>query len=358
MSNPKLIYLCLCTIAVIFFWHELEQFHSKDSSFKEYEETIQESPAIVFCFDPFKKITNVATNDEDSLALDPYKVKHYGPYKLGIDFNISYSKWGHYDIEIISNLTEGLNHIVDERKSGVRKFPLMLATMKTYYYGYCYRLLTKSVNKGWRIYIAIHFSRYLDVVPTADVYITSFENSYGITRDIWYDGEPLILKKLNKKDTGIKLKVKKRKYLKEVHRCRDAAFYKCFATRFAEADFSNCPKKCSPFSSVIYDLPDCNTKDEMKCAKKIFFPIWRNSTGKDCGKPCSFDEYYLRGMWEEEAKQHRIFLAYEFLKHENIKVYEEFFIYDTVGMMEELWGCSLAFHLAIYFLIYYFTAEN
>ena len=65
-----IIYLCLCTIAVIFFWHELEQFHSKYSSFKEYEESIQESPAIVFCFDPFKKITNVATNDENSLALD------------------------------------------------------------------------------------------------------------------------------------------------------------------------------------------------------------------------------------------------------------------------------------------------
>ena len=64
-----IIYLCLCTIAVIFFWHELEQFHSKYSSFKEYEESIQESPAIVFCFDPFKKITNVATNDENSLAV-------------------------------------------------------------------------------------------------------------------------------------------------------------------------------------------------------------------------------------------------------------------------------------------------
>ena len=86
-----IIYLCLCTIAVIFFWHELEQFHSKYSSFKEYEESIQESPAIVFCFDPFKKITNVATNDENSLALDPYKVKHYEPYKLGVDFNISYN---------------------------------------------------------------------------------------------------------------------------------------------------------------------------------------------------------------------------------------------------------------------------
>ena len=38
-------------------------------------------------------------------------------------------------------------------------------------------------------------------------------------------------------------------------------------------------------------------------------------------------------MWEEEAKQHRIFLAYEFLKFEKIKVYEKFLIYDTFGMI-------------------------
>ena len=43
-------------------------------------------------------------------------------------------------------------------------------------------------------------------------------------------------------------------------------------------------------------------------------------------------------MWEEEAKKHRIFLAYEFLKHEKVKVYEEYLIYDTVAMIGAVGG--------------------
>ena len=45
-----ILFISLCLISVFFMWGVLEKFTSKDTSFKQYGETITEHPTITICF--------------------------------------------------------------------------------------------------------------------------------------------------------------------------------------------------------------------------------------------------------------------------------------------------------------------
>ena len=67
-----LLFITLCVIAFLFMKEVLIQFNSGDTSFKQYESTISESPTITLCLNN-KFLSNYRYN-----------------YIYGIDFNISY----------------------------------------------------------------------------------------------------------------------------------------------------------------------------------------------------------------------------------------------------------------------------
>ena len=68
-----LLFITLCIIAIFFMKEVLIQYNSGDTSFKQYESTITESPTITLCLND-KFLTNYSWNE----------------HTYGIDLNISY----------------------------------------------------------------------------------------------------------------------------------------------------------------------------------------------------------------------------------------------------------------------------
>ena len=175
-------------------------------------------------------------------------------------------------------------------------------------------------------------------VPEIDAYVTSLENSYGVTYDTWNDGEELAKKSISKVG-GIKLRFKKRKYLKDGIRCSEQSFYQCFAERIEQADFGNCPRKCTHISLDGSELPYCNTLDEADCAGKAIAKTWNNITSEECRRPCEIYEFQEKGSWQDTSRGFNgTLFAYEFLKNELTKTSEEYLIYDTVGLIGSVGG--------------------
>ena len=329
-------YLCLCIFSFTFIWQVLKQYQSKDTSFKEYEESIDKSPTLVFCFSPHEKKKHSEDTNTSILELDSSKKQWYVPYILGRDFNTSLFHWSHDDFKEVDEIKLGTNTFTEDEYH--RQLILELNELKTMYFGTCYQLFSRTINIGWRIYIGFSFNKNLEKVPAIDAYVTSLENSYGVTYDTWNDGEELAKKSISKVG-GIKLRFKKRKYLKDGIRCSEQSFYQCFAERIEQADFGNCPRKCTHISLDGSELPYCNTLDEADCAGKAIAKTWNNITSEECRKPCEIYEFQEKGAWQDKSRDHDGFLfSYEFLKNEKTKTSEEYLIYDTVGLIGSVGG--------------------
>ena len=330
------LYLCLCIFSFIFMWQVLNQYQSKDTSFKEYEERIGKSPTLVFCLSPHAKAKYSGDTNKSILELDSSKKEWYVPYILGRDFNISLFHWSHDDFEIVDNFKVGTNNFTEEEYH--QQMILEVNEFKTMYFGTCYQIFSRTINIGWRIYIGFNFNKNLTKVPSIDAYVTSLENSYGVTYDTWNDGEELAKKTISKVG-GIKLRLKKLKYLKDDSHCSEQSFYQCFAERIEKADFGNCPRKCTHISLDGSELPHCDTIDEVNCAGKVIAKTWNNITSKECRRPCEIYEFQEKGSWQDTS---RVFngtlFSYEFLKNELTKTSEEYLIYDTVGLIGSVGG--------------------
>ena len=240
------------------------------------------------------------------------------------------------EVSINFMYTLGKNHIIDDTYH--TNLTMALHSIKTMFYGTCYQLYAETVNK-WRIYIGIHFNDALVKIPSVNAYATSFENSYGITHDLWADGDPVVMKNL-KYLSGIVFKLKKRSYLKEKWNCRDESFYQCFEKLYASADFSHCPRKCTHSTFGGSMLPDCQTINESVCANNIGYFMRHDIPSCSMKKPCNFYEFTAKGKWEDASQNstHRIMLAYEFFTNEKTQVYEEYLIYDTVALVGAIGG--------------------
>ena len=66
------LFVCLCIVSLFFMKEVLEKHFSKDTNFKQHEETISEHPTITICLPPFSVYDEVITI-----------------YNPGTDFNIS-----------------------------------------------------------------------------------------------------------------------------------------------------------------------------------------------------------------------------------------------------------------------------
>ena len=100
------------------------------------------------------------------------------------------------------------------------------------------------------------------------------------------------------------------------------------------------------------EFPSCNydDKEEWECGEKILDQVWYNvSKTNVCPKACSILQYtgkiFYEEIYEKEYQSinyneevYKIKFKYVFASPETVTVYEEYLIYDTVGMIGSVGG--------------------
>ena len=140
------------------------------------------------------------------------------------------------------------------------------------------------------------------------------------------------------------------KYLKETDKCQPESYYECLATQLdTVVECNECSDKCIPnaFSNLgkVYKSPFCqNDTENEKCALRIINQMQEQEIGTECQKACSSLEYFgevtiIRPCSSGYQSWNLYHFSY-FLSNQDFaaKVYAEYLIYDTIGMIGSVGG--------------------
>ena len=310
------LFLILAVTSGFFMKEVILNYFSKATSFKIYDEEIEELPSITVCPDPA----------QNSL-------------QYGKDFEIFYGK---------SNITlvEGTNDI----KFNDFEESVILEKLTTYQFGTCYMISTNkdhnqfNAEGGFEIFYlsyADHIQH--DKFPTAKIFIASKQNSYGTANSYWAEGD--VMKFDIDKNTykvGIQLDIAKEIYLIEKGLCQEESFQNCLGAELAKQDYSSCLKECVAYSLPNKDLPICETTEEMLCSLELIQSIFQEiATKRICKKSCTtfdiFGEVAVIAINKSEIFHYKT-IYYTIAPPYLVKVSEEYIIYDIIGMVASIGG--------------------
>ena len=306
-----ILFFGLLFSSMVFTWQVIEKFNSKATDFGLIKENISLLPVITICF----------TDTEKN-------------WKYQEDFNITY-------IILI-----GENEILKQ---------LDFEAIYTEYKGVCYQLNaekeSEQIEKEWH-QILIKSKKY--ELPTMEFYFTSVNNSYGIIYNDWRNGEVYKVDVNANNLKSISLTVEKHNYLKSESSCNYQSLYECFESKITLADLHNCSDKskyeniCFPTTlpNAIYPIckevtQDLEYEEYKKCTMEhLWSKIVVNDPGA-CPRPCTTLQYSGK-VFYENLKHFRngtaAFLEYKFAEPAYVKVYQEYLIFDAIGMIGSVGG--------------------
>ena len=320
-------YLSLLCICLSITWHVVDKFRSKSTNILQYEEPITKRPVITFCFDgkPFWRFNSRYGED--------FQLDHI--VKDGVDD-------GNGDF---SPLELGEN---GQQNATIKIFLKAVATMG---HGQCYQLKTTNVDKSALIsnvwnQITI---RFLSIetnpdLPDIKFFITSEENSYGVVKRDWRNGEVLTVELEPNNLKRLDLNVQKQVFLKSTTKCKDETFYECLTPYVMRANFTGCPKGCIPGSLpnqnyVPCDFEERNLYENYKCNTDIFKDIWQDLLiNNTCPRTCTTTEYSGKVVLEKSNTGTEVDLGYKFAEPEITTVHEEYVLFDVIDMICNVGG--------------------
>ena len=179
-------------------------------------------------------------------------------------------------------------------------------------------------------------------------FITSQKNSPGSSFLKWKDGKQLQIAMNKNNHLQYSIQPQIIKYLEETGECQEQPYYECIASQLDAMKSIECSNKCIPnvFSNLgkNYSTPFCqNDMDNEQCALKIIDQIQEQEIMSDCKKACSILEYTGKIVlnmprYSDKGENWNMYsLKYRLNDYETM-VYEEYFIYDTVGMIGSVGG--------------------
>ena len=326
------LFLGLCTLSAYFMREVVDKFISRDTSFKVYEEFIDEIPTMVLCS---------SDNSEISPPLSIQK-NNSVRFNYGKDFTITY--WQ----SILKNgKWVGDKIVLDEGENNIPNRFIYLETLTTAWSGFCFKINETTVkieNGEWR-YLSLKFNKTVDQknLPPWVVYFTSEKNAHGILRSWWFDGDIAVmyLKKFDRKQ--IILKPRKYKYLTNSNpSCGEASFYECWGSKSVNISFNTCPRKCLPYSvpNNEYDkIPLCDTVVEWDCAHKLYNMVMENITKSGiCPKLCTVSHYSGEGLKHGRTDSEYFGYWYTIAHPFTATITEEYLIYDTLTVISSVGG--------------------
>ena len=319
----------LLAISIVISKDVLQKYASKAASFKQREEevTVKEGITLVVGLWPLKKM--------DYPASIPYQ--SYDQWKLNQDFRLKFGvmnyKTAQDSIELKEN-TSGLNIT----HSGIGKVHFKKIAG---HYGYYYMInanMIKVKSPFWTfVNVQIDNNIADENVPFVDIYVSSRENTLGITMFNWLDGKRLTLTR-NQGVYWVEIQPKKIIKMISESKCGDIPFYECFQDELAFQNYDNCPRKCFSISTCGNLTPICETKEEFYCSHEITLRLKENTK---CLPVCTQIDYGIEYEYQEDLDKpnakRNITFGYR-LSNPKMKVEEEYFVHDFVGVLGSIGG--------------------
>ena len=306
----------------------LGQFFSEKTSFSQHEELVTHYPVISLFFNGYQASEINLTN-----VIFFYKSR-------GMNCSL-----GH-------KLVIGENNLKNDKYNKIEK--VILESLETIDGKKAYRIIHTTPileKKRPKIEISIYTMLKKKNNPLSDViyfYVTSKENSPGFIDATWKDGEPLQIGMKKNTHVSHNMRPQKVKYLEKTSNCQKESYYECIASQLDIIELNECSKKCIPnvFANMgkNYNTAFClNDTASQQC---IFKHMLKQVVKSKCKKSCSNLEYFgevvfsLPFQSEEDYTNWNAYLFHQKLTNLEFlaTVYEEYLIYDTIGMIGSVGG--------------------
>lgn len=331
MSLKYIVLLTLLLIAILISKDVLDQYTSKSTSFKEYEEyvTKTESLTIVLGFWPLKGSHNATTDT-------PFQ--SFEQLEFGKDFTLAFGVTNFKTAEETIHLQKNKQDMVITHSS-IGKVEVTKLVAR---FGNHYKISANiiHVKPPFWAFLQVTFNENILAkdIPMVNLRISSEENSYGITMDHWFDGKVISFQDV----VGfrwVEFQPRKLVKMKSLGKCADYGFYRCFESQLTKQEFEKCPRKC--FSISTYNKNTtmlCKTKEEFRCSQEIAHELKETS---DCLSACNIIDIDLSVQYQEDEDhvdaRRNVTFGYR-IANPKMKVKEEFLIQDFVGMLGSIGG--------------------
>ena len=298
-----LIYLGLAGASFLFLQQTLKQYHEGVTYFQETKSvmSVKDIPTLTICFEdkePLEVGKHFTVENSDS-KLTEGKNEHKSDKGMSHDLFLKTMKVIQHDEET----RRGCITVSPITENGL-EYPNMRPYMQVYDLTILFnaQALTSSDTK-------------------ASLYITSEENSYGVTYLKWYEGEvePYVLKYQH--EHHINLQFRQIHHLPD--RCHDQPFYMCLADKISKnttCSNSLCSTITLPTNRIFVDLDECKTQQESKCKENVLRSMVTEIERKNeiCNgnmePPCAAKEYMLKEIsapiWKSELQGFHILLFF------------------------------------------------
>ena len=141
-----------------------------------------------------------------------------------------------------------------------------------------------------------------------------------------------------------RIKGRKRKFLQEVTTCSKDKSEKCYLDQMSKHKQPNCSTLCT--HATLKGYPKCKTIEDYACNLYPLSDISSMSI-KKCPKHCEWVEYhgakltsyynYDDSIWKSGKRRFRFWWSYNF-DNDLIEVYEEYLMYDAIGLIGTVGG--------------------
>ena len=324
-----LIAFILFGISILISNDVLDQYASKATSFKQYEEELTNTKSISIVVElwPLKKM--------DYPTSVPYQ--SYERWELGKDFTLSFGIATYRTAHEIIPLKEDVrDYKLSHNSIGLIRFEKLITT-----WGNSFKISANVVKTKppYRAFLQVLFSNEIanESIPSVDITVSSEENSYGKTMSDWIDGKTILITKVQ----GFywtEIQPRKTIMMKSQSKCSDVGYYSCFQSELIKQNFDHCPRRCFSISTFGNATPICKTVEEFQCSHEITKMVKKNSK---CLPACRQINYNTETHFQEDLDhpdaKRNVTIAYRFWKP-TMKVEEEFLVHDFVGMLASIGG--------------------
>ena len=313
-----IIYAALVAISIWFTWEVFDTFANQAKGIWQYEQKLQSQPTVSLCMHPFWEYETTVNITYITYHNDGYSYEDETILKIG-ENNLDTSK------EIV-NLTK----------------------LYTRFNGVCYTINTARKVDERNTQIKIHSDSYN--LPNFTMYFTSEKNAYGVTNRDWRDGKSYsYYSSGGNRKVEIDFTVDRHVYLE----CNKDGFYEYIGKKLSKQSFANCSEIClqtslpndpfpmCPYYTTWYNTDQRNISEkESDCNWRVVADLIQQSMAMDEHmETCNTTEYSGQITVDEERPlETSTYIRYKFSLPLKAKVYQEYLIIDTFGLIGSVGG--------------------
>ena len=304
-----ILFLGLCGVSAMLTKDVLEKFMDDKSSFSVEMQQINVQPTLTICFD---------------------SCIHMLEY--GIDFKLMYERDGNTAIE----MKENDNTFLDGENI---KLVRLANAYKISSSNYTFR-------KGETRRVGITFFNDMQTIEISrlpyvsmKIFVTSEPNAYGVSMGKWMDGEFLEFDLTLSYASQVSLISERFQYLKQKSNCSEESFYEVWGKAYIDLIKEKCNTTCATISLPLRNASLCDYTN-WSCAEGLrLLSFTKFLKSENYFGPCTKLQY--KGNLESSyllANNLTSIFSYKFGSPEMTTVHEEYFIYDTTGMIGSVGG--------------------